>query len=133
MLHYIRSSVSKLQSYISVVWVFALVLFFLGIEEIIVGIFSCRQLRWPTIGPGILILIFAAIAMSFPVAAGIIIIIFIGIEFLINGIARIVEGFSGKHSSISRAFLIGVGTMAVVISAPLLKSPLFFGLILAGQ
>ncbi|MFZ0328487.1 MAG: DUF308 domain-containing protein [Nitrososphaeraceae archaeon] len=120
-------------SYISVVWVLALVLFFLGIEEIIVGIFSCRQLRWPTIGPGILILIFAAaIAMSFPVAAAIIIIISIGIEFLINGIARIVEGFSGKHSSISRAFLIGVGTMAVVISAPMLKSPLFFGLILAG-
>ena len=70
--------------------------------------------------------------MSFPVAAAIIIIISIGIEFLINGIARIVEGFSGKHSSISRAFLIGVGTMAVVISAPMLKSPLFFGLILAG-
>lgn len=97
--------------YISVVWVLALVLFFLGIEEIIVGIFSRRKHRWPTIGPGILILIFAAaIAMSFPVAAAITIIIFIGIAFLINGIARIVEGFSGKHSSISRAFLIGVGS-----------------------
>jgi uncharacterized membrane protein HdeD (DUF308 family) len=47
-------------SYISIVWVLALVLFFLGIEEIIVGIFSRREHRWPTIGPGILILIFAA-------------------------------------------------------------------------
>lgn len=120
-------------SYISIVWVLALILFFLGIEEIIVGIFSRREHRWPTIGPGILILIFAAaIAVSFPVAAAITIIIFIRIAFLINGIARIVEGFSGKHSSILRAFLIGVGTMAVVISALLLISPLFFGSILAG-
>jgi uncharacterized membrane protein HdeD (DUF308 family) len=120
-------------SYISVVWVLALVLFFLGIEEIIVGIFSRREYRWSTIGFGILILIFAvAIAMSFPVAAAITIIIFISIAFLINGIARIVEGFSGKHSLISRVFPIGVGTMAVVISAPLLISPLFFSSILAG-
>ena len=119
-------------SYISIVWVLALVLFFLGIEGI-VGIFSRREHRWPTIGPRILILIFAAaLVMSFPVAASITIIIFIGIAFLINGIARIVEGFSRKHSSISRAFLIGVGTMAVVISALLLISPLFFGSILAG-
>jgi uncharacterized membrane protein HdeD (DUF308 family) len=34
--------------------------------------------------------------MSFPVAAVITIIIFIGVAFLIKGIARIVEGFSGK-------------------------------------
>jgi uncharacterized membrane protein HdeD (DUF308 family) len=118
--------------YISIVWVLALILFFLGIEEIIVGIFLRIEHRWPTIGPGILILIFAAaIAVSFPVETDITIIIFIGIAFLINGIARIVEGFSGKHSSILRAFLIGVGTMAVVIFA-LLISPLFFGSILAG-
>jgi uncharacterized membrane protein HdeD (DUF308 family) len=110
----------------------AVVLFFVGIEEIIVGIFSRGKSRWPTIGLGILVLIFAAIAMSFHVAAAITIIIFIGIAFLINGIARIVEGFSGKHSGISRAFHIGVGTMAVVISAAVLISPLFFGSILAG-
>jgi membrane protein HdeD len=113
-------------TYISVVWVLAVVLFFVGIEEIIVGIFSRKEYRWPTIGLGILVLIFAAIAMSFPVAAAITIVIFIGIEFLINGIARIVEGFSGRHSLISRVLPIGVGTMAVVITAPLLISPLFF-------
>lgn len=118
-------------THISVVWVLAVVLFFIGIEEIIVGIFLRREYRWPTIGLGILVLIFAAIAMSFPVAAAITIITLISIAFLINGIARIVEGFSGKHSGMSRAFLIGVGTTAVVISAPLLIPPLFFGSILA--
>jgi Short repeat of unknown function (DUF308) len=73
-----------------------------------------------------------AIAMSFPVAAVITTVIFIAIVFLINGIARIVEGFSSKHSGMSPAFLIGVGTMAVVTSTPLSISPLFFGSILAG-
>ena len=118
-------------TYISVVWVLAIVLFFVGIEQIIVGIFSARRSRWSNIGLGILVLIFAAIAISFPIAAAITIIIFIGIAFLINGIARIIEGFSGKHSGASRAFLIGVGIMAVALSVAVLISP-FFGAILAG-
>jgi uncharacterized membrane protein HdeD (DUF308 family) len=118
-------------TFISIIWILAVVLFFVGIEEIIVGIFSPRRSRWSTIGLGILVLIFAGIAMSFPVAAAITIIIFIGIAFLINGIARIIEGFSGKHSGISRAFLIGVGILAIVLSVAVLASP-FFGARLAG-
>ena len=43
--------------------------------------------------------------MSYPVAAAITIVLFIGIAFLINGIARIVQGFTGKHSGIVRGFL----------------------------
>jgi len=112
-------------TYISIVWVLAVVLFFVGIEQIIIGIFSSRRSRWSSIGLGILVLIFAAIAISFPVAAAITIIIFLGIAFLINGIARILEGFSGRHSGLSRTFLIGVGILAVVISAAVLISPLF--------
>ena len=118
-------------TFISVVWILAVVLFFVGIEQIIVGIFSPGKSRWSSIGLGILVLIFAGIAMSYPVAAALVIIIFIGIAFLINGIARIIEGFSGKHSGVSRAFLIGVGILAVVISIAVLASP-FFGAILAG-
>jgi uncharacterized membrane protein HdeD (DUF308 family) len=78
---------------------------------------------------GYLVLIFAGIAMSFPVAAAITIVVFIGIAFLINGIARIVEGFTGKHSGIVRGFLIGVEIMAVALSVA--ASPLF-GVRLAG-
>jgi uncharacterized membrane protein HdeD (DUF308 family) len=119
-------------TFISIIWILAVVLFFVGIEEIIVGIFSPRKSRWSSIGLGILVLIFAGIAMSFPVAAAITIIIFIGIAFLINGIARIIEGFSGKHSGISRAFLIGVGILAIALSVAVLASP-FFGARLAGM
>ncbi len=118
-------------TFISIVWILTVVLFFVGIEEIIVGIFSPRKSRWSTIGLGVLVLIFAAIAMSYPVAAAITIVLFIGIAFLINGVARIIEGFSGKHSGISRAFLIGVGIMAIALSVVVLASPLF-GAVLAG-
>ena len=118
-------------TFISIVWILAVVLFFVGIEEIIVGIFSPRKSRWSSIGLGILVLIFAGIAMSYPAAAAITIVVFIGIAFLINGIARIVEGFLGKHSGISRAFLIAVGIMAVALSVAVLASPLF-GARLAG-
>jgi uncharacterized membrane protein HdeD (DUF308 family) len=119
-------------TFISIIWILAVVLFFIGIEEIIVGIFSPRRSRWSTIGLGILVLIFAGIAMSFPVATAKTIIIFIGIAFLINGIARIVEGFSGEHSGASGAFLIGVGVLAIALSVAVLASPLFFGARLAG-
>src|SRR5919202_4395509 len=122
---------SPATTFISIVWILAVVLFFVGIEEIIVGIFSPRKSRWSSIGLGVLVLIFAGIAISYPVAAAITIIIFIGIAFLINGIARIVEGFSGRHSGISRLFLVGVGIMAVALSLAVLVSP-FFGAILAG-
>jgi uncharacterized membrane protein HdeD (DUF308 family) len=118
-------------TFISVVWILTVVLFFVGIEQIIAGIFSPRKSRWSSIGLGVLVLIFAGIAISYPVAAAITIIIFIGIAFLINGIARIIEGFSGKHSGVSRAFLIGVGILAIALSAAVLISP-FFGARLAG-
>src|SRR5919197_1002559 len=118
-------------TYISIVWVLAVVLSFVGIEQIIVGIFSPRKSRWSSIGLGVLVLIFAGIAISYPVAAAITIIVFICIAFLINGIARIIEGFSGKHSGISRAFIIGVGILDIALSAAVLISP-FFGARLAG-
>jgi uncharacterized membrane protein HdeD (DUF308 family) len=70
--------------------------------------------------------------MSFPVVAAITIVVFLAIAFLFDGVARIVEGFSGKHLGAARAFLIGVGILAVVISAIVLISPLFFGARLAG-
>ena len=118
-------------TFISIIWILAIVLFFVGIEQIIVGIFSPGKSRWSSIGLGVLVLIFAGIAMSYPVAAAITIVVFIGIAFLINGIARIVQGFTGKHSGIVRAFLIGVGIMAVALSVAVIASPIF-GARLAG-
>jgi uncharacterized membrane protein HdeD (DUF308 family) len=118
-------------TFVSIIWILAIVLFFVGIEQIIVGIFSPGKSRWTSIGLGILVLIFAGLAMAYPVAAALIIIIFIAIAFLVNGIGRIIEGFSDRHEGASKAFLIGVGVLAIAISIAVLVSP-FFGAVLAG-
>jgi uncharacterized membrane protein HdeD (DUF308 family) len=59
------------------------------------------------------------------------VIIFIGIALLFTGIARLVEGFSGKHSGWSKAFLTGVGIFSIVLSIAVMVSPAF-GAALAG-
>jgi uncharacterized membrane protein HdeD (DUF308 family) len=112
-------------AFLSVVWILAVILIFVGIEKIITGIFLPGKGRWPTIGLGVLVLIFAGLVLAFPGAALLVITIFIGIALLFNGIARVIEGISGTHSGWSRLFLIGVGILAIIISIAVLASPLF--------
>ncbi len=118
-------------TYLTVFWILTIVLFFVGIERIIVGIVSPGRSRWTNIGLGILVLIFGGIAIAYPVATAYTLIIFIGIAFLFGGCARIIDGFTGTRSGGSRAFLIGVGILAVILSIAVLVSPLF-GAVLAG-
>ena len=118
-------------TFLTVVVVLAVILLFVGIEKIVTGIFLPGKGRWPTIGLGVLVLIFAGLALAYPGAAAFVLIIFLGVALLFNGIARIVEGFAGHHSGWSRFFLIGVGILAVIISIMVLVSPIF-GAQLAG-
>ena len=117
--------------FLSVVVLLSVILLFVGIEKVISGIFLQNKSRWATIGLGILVLIFAGMAMAFPMAAAFVIVIFIGVSLLFSGVARIVEGMIGRHSGMSRAFLIGVGILALIISVLVLSFPLF-GIELAG-
>lgn len=118
-------------TFLSVVVLLSVILLFVGIEKVISGIFLQNKSRWATIGLGILVLIFAGMAMAFPLAAAFVIVIFMGVSLLFNGVARIVEGMTGRHSGMSRAFLIGVGILALIISVLVLSFPLF-GIELAG-
>jgi uncharacterized membrane protein HdeD (DUF308 family) len=118
-------------AFVSIIWILTIILFFVGIEKIITGIFLPQRSKWATIGLGILVLIFAGLAMAFPVATAFTVILFIGIALLFNGIARLVEGFSGKHSGGSKAFLIGVGILSIVLSFAVMASPVF-GAVLTG-
>jgi uncharacterized membrane protein HdeD (DUF308 family) len=118
-------------TFATIIWLLAIVLLFVGIEEIIVGIYSPGKARWTNIGLGIVVVILAGLALSFPVAAAKIIVIIIAIAFLISGIARIIHGLRGHHSSISKGFMIGVGALAIVLSIAVLAYPLF-GATLAG-
>ena len=95
--------------FLSVIVILSIILFFVGIEKIITGMILHSKSRWTTVGLGILVLIFAGLAISFLVATAFIVIIFIGIALLFSGIARVLEGMLGHHSLWASAFLISVG------------------------
>jgi uncharacterized membrane protein HdeD (DUF308 family) len=118
-------------AFASVIVIVAVILFILGIEKIIAGIFFHIKGRGASIGLGILILIFAGLVIAYPLWAGWIITIFIGIALLFGGSASIVEGFSGRESGWKRAFLIGVGALLIIIGIITLVSPIF-GMAFAG-
>ena len=117
---------------LSIVVLVSVVLFFVGIEKIITGLFIAHRSRFATIGLGILTIILAGLAMAFPVAAAIAIIYFLGFALMFDGFARIIDGVTNRfNKGWIRGFLIGVGILNVVIASLVLASPLF-GVILAG-
>jgi uncharacterized membrane protein HdeD (DUF308 family) len=119
-------------AFLSLVILISVVLFFVGIEKIITGIFVVHKIRFATIGLGILTIILAGFAMAFPIAAAIVIIYFLGFALMFDGFARIIDGITNKtNRHWIRGFVIGVGVLNVAISAVVLISPLF-GAILAG-
>lgn len=118
-------------TFLAVIVLLAVILFIVGIEMIVSGIFLPVKGRWTTVGLGILVLIFAGLAISFPAATAIIVTIFVGIGLIFNGAARIVEGISGMHNAWAKYFLIGVGILLIIIGAIVLASPLL-GAVLAG-
>ena len=58
-------------AFITVVYILGIVLFFTGIERIIIGIFSPApgSSRWGTIGLGIIVLIVAIIVLVYPLGS----------------------------------------------------------------
>jgi uncharacterized membrane protein HdeD (DUF308 family) len=119
-------------TFLTVVILVSIVLFVVGIEKIITGIFIAHKSRFATIGLGILTIILAGLALSFPIAAAIVVIYFLGFALMFDGFARIIDGVTNKtNKGWIRGFLIGVGVLNVIISALVLASPLF-GAILAG-
>ena len=127
----ILALVSPAAAFVSIVWVLALILFFVGIERVISGIFLPGKHRFYSIGLGILILILAGIAISYPSEAALLIIILVAIALLIIGASRIIEGLSRRHRGFSRGFHVGVGILAIGIAIAILVLP-SFGAALAG-
>jgi uncharacterized membrane protein HdeD (DUF308 family) len=117
---------------LSIVVLVSVVLFFVGIEKIITGLFIAHRSRFASIGLGIMTIILAGLALAFPVAAAIAIIYFLGFALMFDGFARIIDGVTNRfNKGWIRGFLIGVGILNVVIASLVLASPLF-GVILAG-
>ena len=118
-------------AFVLIVRLLAIILFFVGIERVISGIFLPGKQRFYSIGLGILILILAGIAIAYPTEAAKLIIIFVGIALLIIGASRIIEGLSRRHRGFSRGFHVGVGILAIAIGIAIVVLP-SFGQALAG-
>jgi uncharacterized membrane protein HdeD (DUF308 family) len=66
--------------------------------------------------------------MAFPTFSTLFLIFLGGFALLFNGIARIIQGVGGQGiSGWSRAFLIGVGILSIVISGLIIVHPIGFG------
>ena len=112
-------------AFVSLVLILGIILFIVGIEKIVSGIFLPIKGRGATIGLGILVLIFAGFVIAFPGFATWIITVFIGIALLLGGAASIAQAFSGRESGWKKAFLIGVGALLIIIGITTLVSPVF--------
>ena len=104
----------------TVVYILGIVLFFVGIERILIGIFSPSpgSSRWGTIGLGIIVLIVAGIVVAYPLGSTVFILFVLAIALFCDGIARIVHSLAGRsmHGG-SRVFGIIAG---ILISIALL-------------
>jgi uncharacterized membrane protein HdeD (DUF308 family) len=117
---------------VTLVFILAIIFLVIGIERVISGIFIPHGSRWGTIGLGILVIILASIALTFPVATTVTLFLFLGFALLFAGIARIVQGFGDRmQKGWVRGFHIGVGILAVIFGGWIIVSP-FFGAVLAG-
>ena len=112
-------------AFVSLVLILGIILFIVGIEKIVSGIFLPIKGRGATIGLGILVLIFAGFVIAFPGFATWIVTVFIGIALLFGGAASIAQAFSGRESGWKKAFLIGVGALLIIIGITTLVSPVF--------
>lgn len=112
-------------AFVSLVLILGIILFIVGIETIISGIFLPIKGRGATIGLGIVVLIFAGFVIAFPGFATWIITVFIGIALLFGGAASITQAFSGRESGWKKAFLIGVGALLIILGIMVLVSPVF--------
>lgn len=118
-------------AFVAIVFILGIILFIVGIEKIIAGIFLPIRGKGASIGLGILVLIFAGLVIAFPEFATWMITIFLGIALLFGGAASIAQAFSGKESGWRKAFLLGVGALLIIIGIIVLVSPLF-GMVFAG-
>ncbi|HEX6646816.1 MAG TPA: DUF308 domain-containing protein, partial [Nitrososphaeraceae archaeon] len=111
----------------------SVLLLIVGIEKVIAGIFVKNRARFSNLGLGILVIILAIVAMTFPEATSVFVIILVAVALLFDGISRVVHGIRHKEQSkLDRAFTIGVGALEIALSILILVSPAFgFGLVAA--
>lgn len=119
---------------VTIVYIIAIILLVVGIFEIITGIFGlgANRSRWGSVGLGILAMIIAGIALAFPTGTTYFVIILLAIALLFIGISHVIRGVGDKRSrGWARAFSIGAGAVAIVLSVLIMVAP-HYGAALVG-
>ena len=117
---------------LAAVQILSIVLLIVGIERIAISIFSPyhrkSSARFGNIGLGALAIAFSILIVAFPIFSILFLIFLGGFALLFNGIARIIQVVGGQGTSRwSRAFLVGVGILSIVISGLVIAHPIGFG------
>jgi uncharacterized membrane protein HdeD (DUF308 family) len=95
----------------------AIILVLTGFEKTITGLFIAHNLRFFTIGLGILTIILAGLALTYPVAAARVLLLILGFSLMVDGFSRIADGLTNKSDKrLVKGFTIAVGLLAIIIS-----------------
>ena len=89
--------------FVSFVQILGIILFIVGIDRLLTGIFLPIRGRGATIGLGVLVLIFAGLVIAFPIFATWMITVFIGIALLFAGAASYSSGVLRKGIWLERS------------------------------
>ena len=117
---------------VPVVLFLALVLLLAGIEKVIIGFTPSGKSHLISIGLGIIVIVVALIAMTFPTGTSIFIVMLFGIALLIDGISRTVYTFRDNQiKGKSKSFGIGVGMLSIIFALVIMTYPRI-GLVVAG-
>jgi len=117
---------------VPVVLFLALVLLFAGIEKVIIGFTPSGKSHLISIGLGIIVIVVALIAMTYPTVTSIFIVMLFGIALLIDGISRTVYTFRDNQiKGKSKSFGIGVGMLSIIFALVIMTYPRT-GLVVAG-
>ena len=109
---------------VTIAFLLAVILFVVGIERVISGLFLQGKHRWTNVGLGVLVIILSIISMVFPIATGIFLLIFLAFVLLFDGISRVIHGIADKSSNkASRIFSIVAGGISLVLSIMIIASP----------
>ena len=117
---------------VSVVYVLSLLLLFAGIEKVIIGFTPSGKSHLISIGLGIIVIVVALIAMTYPNGTNILIVLLFGIALLIDGISRTIYTFRDSQiKGMSKSFGIGVGMLSIIFALVIIAYP-SIGLVVAG-
>ena len=95
----------------------AIVLVIAGFEKTITGLFIAHNLRFFTIGLGVLTIILAGVTLAYHIAAVRVLLLILGFTLMVDGFSRIADGLTNKSDKrLVRGFTIAVGILAIIIS-----------------